>query len=175
MNPVYWEYLSLEKVRPDLLTPDGRTLSFYSNIILPGNTEWQDDDSGTCVTNEFEIHKFLAKRGVVEMPEKPAVYKNGSTIEGLTPVYVDRRIGIDRLDLLVGVDGWLRTRDSRLGELHEVLVSPFELADLLTRGIEETGIGSILEQMRAEDAARPRVVPDLDINAVMRNMRDQLR
>jgi hypothetical protein len=162
---------------PDIWMPNGHRLTFYSNIVLPTGVEDQEEPFDNYAANEYDAFRHLASRGVVAIPELPATDMQGEVKPHAAAVYVDTKIGIEKLGTLIGIDGWVSTQEPRLADYPDQEKIPYRhLAALLDRGIKETGIATILEQMRAEDAARPQTaVPEVDIDGVMRSMRDSLR
>jgi hypothetical protein len=143
---------------------------------LPKQVSAADRDlDGYKRENAHAKWTYLARRGVVEIPEIPATDFDGNIREADYAVYCDARFSQKAAELVIGPTSWLSTQAPNLTNLRQEFVRPQEIAALLDRGIEETGIADVLEQMRAEDAVRVAQAPDLDLSEVMRTMRDQLR
>lgn len=159
---------STEKDWPAIHMPDGRWLKFYTNSSL----ETIGSQYSDLFQNIFQKEKYLVELGILEAPEIPATDMAGNELANDIALYVDSRLDTK---LLYDLDSWLREHTPQYFDLFAgAVASREEIRAAVDQGLESTGLGAALGQLKQQDQAQPSELLGLDLAELMRTMRDQL-
>lgn len=134
---------------PDLVMPDGRRFVFYGNVSPPLKPSGAYEVRSN---NMFEINFELARAGAVFLPETAATNIEGKELDTKAAIYVDERIGNPRI---LDFKDWC---DENAGDIlssdNPRVPARGEIAELVRRGLAETGLADVVAQIKLEDAAQ---------------------